>query len=261
MYEQTLLRLVSRKLASAMLFLLLVSISVPAQADVKTNAPAQYTPVTEYDPKRDASVDIQDAIREAERTHKHILLEVGGEWCSWCHTLDRFFQTNPELLKLRDKNFVTLKINFSEENKNKEVLSPYPTINGYPHLFFLDSDLIARPGRVLLHHMGAEVEELLQRQQVLVRLLSPLAEADQNEVLLQMALFLGQRVKTSVLDRHGSLERKRLRSLHLVRREPAPVFTLGEDGRSDGLIVGDERKGHQRLNAERLQVGRIDVCG
>ena len=43
-----------------------------------------------------------------------ILLEVGGEWCSWYHTLDRFFEAHAELIQLRDRNFVTVKINFSE---------------------------------------------------------------------------------------------------------------------------------------------------
>jgi thioredoxin-related protein len=101
---------------------------------------SKYIPVSRYDPKRDAAQDIQDAVREAQRAHKRILLEVGGEWCSWCHTLDRFFDTHAELIQLRDKNFVTVKINFSEENTNKEVLSRYEAIPGYPHIFVLDSD-------------------------------------------------------------------------------------------------------------------------
>jgi len=100
----------------------------------------QYIPVTKYDPKRNAADDIQVAIKEALRTHRRILLEVGGEWCSWCHTLDRFFEAHPDLLLLRDKKFVTVKINFSEENENKELLAHYGTIPGYPHLFVLDSD-------------------------------------------------------------------------------------------------------------------------
>ena len=100
----------------------------------------KYIPVTEYDPKRDTAQDIQDAIKEAQRTNKRILLEVGGEWCGWCHTLDRFFQASPDLLLLRDKNFVTVKINFSGDNENKDLLSHYPAIPGYPHIFVLDAE-------------------------------------------------------------------------------------------------------------------------
>jgi thiol:disulfide interchange protein len=110
-------------------------------------------PVTEYDPKRDAAQDIQDAIKEAQRTNKRILLEVGGEWCGWCHTLDRFFQANPDLLFLRDKNFVTVKINFSGDNENKELLSHYPAIPGYPHIFVLDAE-----GKLLHSQDTSELE-------------------------------------------------------------------------------------------------------
>src|SRR5574341_285305 len=103
-------------------------------------AQSPYTPVTKYDPKRDAAQDINDAIAEAKRSHRRILLEVGGEWCSWCHRLDEFFESHPDLSALRDKNFVTVKINFSEENPNKEVLSQYSPIAAYPHILVLESD-------------------------------------------------------------------------------------------------------------------------
>jgi thiol:disulfide interchange protein len=123
----------------------------------------KYIPVTKYDPKRNAAEDIQEAIKEAQHTNKRILLEVGGEWCSWCHTLDGFFEANPDLLILREKNFVTLKINFSEENENKEVLSRYDAIPGYPHIFVLDSDgkfLLSQNTSVLESGKSYDLERL-----------------------------------------------------------------------------------------------------
>jgi hypothetical protein len=74
-----------------------------------TQAPEQskYIPVAKYDPKRDAAQDIQEAIKEGPACSQTILLEVGGEWCSWYLTLDRFFEAHAELIQLRDKNFVT----------------------------------------------------------------------------------------------------------------------------------------------------------
>ena len=89
------------------------------------------------------------------------------------------------------------------------------------HLLLLDAEAVARAGRVLLDDVRAEVEELLERQQVLVGLLAPLAEADQDEVLLEVALLFGERVQARVLDRHRGLQRERLRALHLFRREAA----------------------------------------
>jgi thiol:disulfide interchange protein len=116
-------------------------------------AQSAYAPVTKYDPKRDAARDIDDAVAEAKRTNRRILLEVGGEWCVWCHIMDEYFDKHPDLTALRDKNFVTVKINFSHENENKEVLTRYGPIEGYPHIFVLDSD-----GK-LLHSQGTGVLE------------------------------------------------------------------------------------------------------
>lgn len=117
-------------------------------------ASGKYVPVHTYDPARNAAQDIRDAVAEAHRAGKRVLLEVGGEWCIWCHIMDAYFEKNPELLAYREKNFVTLKINFSEENKNEQALSQYPQINAYPHIFVLDGD-----GKLLHSQDTGQLEE------------------------------------------------------------------------------------------------------
>ncbi|MDA1315671.1 MAG: thioredoxin family protein [Acidobacteria bacterium] len=98
-----------------------------------------YVAVTEFDPARDAATDVQRALVEAKRTERNVLLDVGGKWCIWCRFMDEFFEADPAILKLREDNYVTVKVNFSPENKNEELLSRYPEIPGYPHLFVLDA--------------------------------------------------------------------------------------------------------------------------
>ena len=107
-----------------------------------------------YDPARDAAMDIDRAIEEAERTGKRILLEVGGNWCIWCHEMERFLEVNKDLLSLRDRNYITVKINYSPENKNEGVLSRYPEISGYPHIFVLEKD-----GTLIHSQDTAELED------------------------------------------------------------------------------------------------------
>src|SRR5690242_11837888 len=65
---------------------------------------SKYIPVHTFDPDRDAATDIERAIAEARKTAKRVLLDVGGNWCPWCHMMDQFFQDNPDLLGLRDEN-------------------------------------------------------------------------------------------------------------------------------------------------------------
>lgn len=112
-----------------------------------------YVPVDRYDPARDPQKDIAAAVAEAKRTGKRVLLDVGGEWCSWCHTMDRFFQEHSDLLALRERNFILVKINYSKENENRKLLSRYPRIPGYPHLFVLD------PNGKLLHSQDTSALE------------------------------------------------------------------------------------------------------
>jgi thioredoxin-related protein len=99
---------------------------------------SNYQLVEKFDPQRDANQDLALAIKEANRSNRNILLDVGGEWCIWCHKLDKFFDDNPDIKEYLHKNFVVLKINYSPENKNEEFLAKYPEIPGYPHFFVLD---------------------------------------------------------------------------------------------------------------------------
>lgn len=116
--------------------------------------PKEYIPVHAYDPARNAEQDIRAAVAEAGRTGKRVLVEVGGEWCIWCHIMDAYFEKNPELLDFREKNFIMVKVNFSDENKNEAVLSHYPAINGYPHIFVLE-----RSGKFLHSQDTGKLEE------------------------------------------------------------------------------------------------------
>ena len=74
---------------------------------------------TRFDPARDPARDLDTALQMARTTRRRVLAEVGGEWCTWCHIMDRFFAANPDLAKIRDTNFIVLRINFSKENPNQ----------------------------------------------------------------------------------------------------------------------------------------------
>jgi len=99
-----------------------------------------YVAVHKFDPKRDAAADIQAAIKQAQKTGKRIILDVGGDWCSYCHQMDEFFQQHPDLLQMRDRNFITVAVYFGKDNKNEQVLSQYSKLLGIPHFFVLEKD-------------------------------------------------------------------------------------------------------------------------
>lgn len=97
-------------------------------------------PSHKFDPNRDPNTDLKAAIDMVKSSNKRIILDVGGEWCIWCHRIDAFMDSTKEVKEYIDKHYVIVKINFSKENKNEKFLSAYPEIQGYPHFFVLDKN-------------------------------------------------------------------------------------------------------------------------
>lgn len=93
-----------------------------------------------FDPTKDPFEDWKVTVDEATKLNKRIILDVGGDWCVWCHRIDTFMHSTEEIESLLNEHFIILKINFSKENKNENFLSQYPAIEGYPHFFVLEKD-------------------------------------------------------------------------------------------------------------------------
>jgi len=94
---------------------------------------------TRFDPARDAAADVAQAVAMAKADGKRVIVDVGGEWCSWCHILDRFIASHADVRALIDARYVWVKVNVSKENRNRAFLARWPGIEGYPHLFILDA--------------------------------------------------------------------------------------------------------------------------
>jgi thiol:disulfide interchange protein len=124
--------------------------NTPTAADIAAAAALSAS----FDPARDPVADLETAKVEAKRGGKRILLDVGGEWCSWCHILDEFVGGDAEIRSFRDANYVWVKVNYSEENENAAFLAQFPEIKGYPHLFVLDAD-----GKLLHSQFTGELEK------------------------------------------------------------------------------------------------------
>lgn len=117
-------------------------------------AGAQSPAEMKYDAKADPQADFQVALSRASKNGKNILMDVGGEWCSWCHRMDKFLVDNAELSELLASHYVLVKVNFSEENKNEQFLKNYPDIDGYPHIF-----VFSPSGKRLISKSTGDLEE------------------------------------------------------------------------------------------------------
>jgi thioredoxin-related protein len=94
-----------------------------------------------YTPLADAETDISKALAEAKSEHKHVLLQAGGNWCSWCIEFNRFTHTDSTIDSVISKCFVVYHLNFSQENENKAIFAKYgyPQRFGFPVFIILDA--------------------------------------------------------------------------------------------------------------------------
>jgi thiol:disulfide interchange protein len=98
--------------------------------------------VSVYNPSADAKVELTAAIQRAKDQNKHVLVQVGGNWCPWCIRLHGFFKSEARVDSILNKDYVFVLVNYSKENKNPEVLASlgYPQRFGFPVLLVLDQN-------------------------------------------------------------------------------------------------------------------------
>lgn len=95
-----------------------------------------------YDTQIDGMKQIDQAIEAARESGKHVLIQVGGNWCPWCIRFHGFVKEDPELTKLVSDNYEVVLLNYSQENQNQEALArlEYPQRFGFPVFVILDSN-------------------------------------------------------------------------------------------------------------------------
>jgi thioredoxin-related protein len=113
----------------ALLFLMIFPLALKSQETV-----------TIYNPDADAKADLEQSIQAAREQNKHVLVQVGGNWCSWCVKLHGFFASEAKIDSILKADYVLVRVNYSKENKNPEVLARlgYPQRFGFPVLLVLD---------------------------------------------------------------------------------------------------------------------------
>ena len=95
-----------------------------------------------YNPELDGMEQISDAMKMAKQSDKHVLIQVGGNWCGWCIKFHNYVKEDAELTKLIEDNYVVVKLNWSQENKNEKAMIELekPGRFGYPVFVILDKE-------------------------------------------------------------------------------------------------------------------------
>jgi len=108
-----------------------------------------------YAPGLDAHDEIKQALTQAARGHKNVLIVFGANWCYDCHVLDLAFH-RPDLAGVLQRNYEVVHVDVGEGDKNQDIMEQYhvPMKKGIPALAVLNGQ-----GKLLYSQQGGEFEK------------------------------------------------------------------------------------------------------
>ena len=98
-----------------------------------------------FDPNQNPALELRNASMRATSEKKNILVEMGADWCVWCHRLEEFIADHSELAILRSRNFVHVRVYTGDGEMASDILQKFPPFDGIPHYFVYNHE-----GKLLL---------------------------------------------------------------------------------------------------------------
>jgi thioredoxin 1 len=113
-----------------------------------------------YPPPTQAAADIAEAIRSAAATHKRVILDFGGNWCTDCHVLDSYFHDSANNSVL-EANYILVHVNVGHLDTNVDIAEHYqiPLKKGVPAIAVLSNR-----GKLLYSQRTGEFEAMRHMQ-------------------------------------------------------------------------------------------------
>ena len=108
-----------------------------------------------YNPNENAKISLDSCISKAKKEKKHVLVQIGGNWCKWCIEFHRFAKADAKIDSLLHADYVYYLLNYSKENKNLEILSKL----GFPQRFGFPVFLVINGEGVRLHTQNSSYLE------------------------------------------------------------------------------------------------------
>ncbi len=108
-----------------------------------------------YGSSIDAHTEIKQAISDASKAHRRVLVVFGANWCYDCHVLDLAFQ-RPDISAVLKRNYEVVHVDVGQGDKNQDLMNEYdvPMQLGIPAAAVLDSN-----GKLLVSQKNREFEK------------------------------------------------------------------------------------------------------
>ena len=93
-------------------------------------------------------MSFSDGVREAQRTHKKLLVDVYTDWCGWCKRMDATTYADANLAKYLNAHYILVKLDaespraqtFQGKQFTEQQLAGAFGVTGYPSTLFLKAE-------------------------------------------------------------------------------------------------------------------------
>ncbi len=94
-----------------------------------------------YDTDADGLRQFKTAVEQAQKEHKHVMVQIGGNWCSWCYKFHDFYTKDTELDSMINADYVVIRVNYDKSLKNEQLFAQlgYPQRFGFPVIVICDA--------------------------------------------------------------------------------------------------------------------------
>ena len=127
------------------------------EAEVATAARPQIKRKDIYDTSANAREQITAALERARKENKRVLIQWGGNWCSWCHLLHDTFEKDRKVSSTLKAEYELVLVDAGgQDKKNLDLAAEYGAElqkHGYPFLTVLGSE-----GKVIVNQETASLE-------------------------------------------------------------------------------------------------------
>ncbi len=97
-----------------------------------------------YNPDQNVRADLKNAIEQAKRENKQILIQFGGNWCPWCLRFHALVKGVPRVDSLMRENYIYLLLNVPREKEKRDMTLfrdfDFPNRFGYPVFVILNQE-------------------------------------------------------------------------------------------------------------------------
>jgi hypothetical protein len=144
----------NRRALSAAIFLAMVA---AAQAPTSNSTPER--------PGRENRINWRPwsdtVFAEALRSHKFVLLDLEAVWCHWCHVMDANTYSDPQVIKLLQAHYITLKV---DQDSRPDLSNRYEDF-GWPATVVFDGqghEIVKRQGYLAPDEMASMLKAIIE---------------------------------------------------------------------------------------------------